>query len=93
MKKIILGCSILALMAGCAKIEFTDALGNSAKYSRLGRTDLKDIEYVNGDVKLKVGSAKGDSGKLGNALINATKALENTTEAALNTSKVVAPIP
>ncbi len=93
MKKIILGIAVLGLMAGCAKIEFTDDLGNKASYYRLGRTDLNNIEYANGEVTLKVGSAKGDSGRLGNALINATKALENTTEAALNTSKVVAPIP
>ncbi len=92
--KYILGLSLGLLMAGigCAKIEFTDADGNMAKYSRLGRTDLKDIEYENNGIKLKVGAAKGDSGRLGNALINATKALENTTETALNASKVVAPL-
>ncbi len=86
MKKIILGCSILALMTGYAKIEFTDDLGNKASYYRLGLTDLNNIEYANGEVTLKVGSAKGDSGQLGTALVN-------TSEAVLNATKIVAPIP
>ncbi len=87
MKKIIsifiLSFIALSGVIGCAKIEFTDAQGNTATYHRVGRTDLKDIEYRNGDVKLKVGSAKGDSGQLG-------EALKNTSEAALNISKTLA---
>ena len=76
----------MLVLCSCAKIEFEDAMGNRASYSRFGRTDLKYVKYNNGDVVLEVGSAQGDSGKLG-------EALANTSEAVLNMSKVVAPVP
>ena len=77
---------VMAIFSGCAKIEFEDAAGNKASYYRLGRTALNDVEYENSGVKLKVGSAKGDSGKLG-------EAMANTSEALLNVSKVVTTVP
>ena len=81
------------LLAGCAKIEFEDALGNKARYSRVGSTKMQNVEYENKGVILRVGSVDADSGKLGDALINATNALDKIAETALNASKVVAPIP
>jgi len=79
------GICILACVS-CAKIEFEDSQGNIARYSRFGRTDLKDIEYKNGAVRLKVGSAKGDSGNLG-------EALKYTAETMRNVSKAAASVP
>ena len=54
---------------------------------------IKDIDVDMGKGRIKVGSAKNDSGRLGDALINATNALDKVAETALNASKVVAPVP
>lgn len=85
LKKITLIFILLFIVScsACAKIQFEDALGNKASYSRFGRTELRDVVYTNGSVSLKVKKVQADAGNLG-------EALNKTSETLLNISKGVA---
>ncbi len=73
MKKIILGCSVIALMMGCAKVQ-TD--GKMITYSRFGSQNLSDVSFekkADGTVKMKIG--KQESNDLAKALDTAQAAI------------------
>ncbi len=73
MRKIIIGCGLLALMIGCAKIQ-TD--GNTITYSRFGSQNLSDVSFEkkrDGSIKMKIGKQEAN---------DLTKALD-TAQAAI----------
>jgi len=101
MKRYVERIGILVLICcfvGCAnatyvEVDPTTGAEKRITYKVVGRRDFKDIDVDMNKGRIKVGSAKNDSGRLGDALINATNALDKVAETALNASKVVAPIP
>lgn len=73
MNKLILGCAILALTIGCARIRYDD---EGFTYTRIGKQSTEGIEVTkldDGSVEFKMGKQSGDSGNLKKVLADIAK--------------------
>lgn len=70
--KLIITGLIIAL-TGCSSIAWEDGTGKKITYRRLGSQELKQLEVNMKTGKVSLGSSKGDTGALSEAILNLSK--------------------